>query len=82
MEFKGFLITRFLPIQYDRHQTQRLRLAQTFLRKSDVCTHFRNLIVSVVSELEKQITFNLFANDPIKLTLRLKGLEITLKYCQ
>ena len=64
MEFKGFLITRFLPIQYDPHQTQRLRLAQTFLRKSDVCTRFRNLIVSVVSELEKQITFNLFANDP------------------
>ena len=64
MGFKGFLITRFLPIQYDRHQIQRLRLAQTFLRKSDVCTRFRNLIVSVVSELEKQITFNLFANDP------------------
>ena len=63
MELKGFLITGFLPIQYDRYQTQRLRLARTFLRKSGVCTRFRNLIVPVVSELEKQVSFNLFTND-------------------
>ena len=49
---------------YDRYQqTQRLRLAQTFLRKSSVCTRFSNLIVPVASELEKQFSFNLFTND-------------------
>ena len=60
---QGFLNNWVSSYLYDRYQTQRLRLAQTLLRKSDVCTRFRNLIVPVVSELEKQFSFNLFTND-------------------
>ena len=60
---QGFLNNWVSSYLYDRYQTQRLRLAQTFLRKSGVSTRFRNLIVPVVSELEKQFSFNLFAND-------------------
>ena len=50
---QGFLNNWVSSYLYDRYQTQRLRLAQTFLRKSGVCTRFRNLIVPVVCELEK-----------------------------
>ena len=60
---QGFLNNWVSSYLYDRYQSQRLRLAQTFLRESGVFTRFRNLIVPVVSELQKQFSFNLFTND-------------------
>ena len=43
---QGFLNNWVSSYLYDRYQTQRLRLEQTFLRKSGVCIRFRNLMCS------------------------------------
>ena len=49
---QGFFNNWVSSYLYDRYQTL------------CVCTRLRNLIVPVVSELEKQFSFNLFTNDP------------------